>query len=166
MVVAACAVDRQAEKHLSRGRHDVVEPVVAKLLAIGRLVVPDAEPVVARRDERVIRWIGQFVAGQLLDHELVVGLVVIQRPDHIIAIPPGVRLVAVAFEGVRVGITNEIEPVTGPLLTVVRTGEQPIDHLLPGGSRVVGEEVIDFLLGRRQAGDAVGRPADQGRLVS
>ena len=78
MVMAAGAVDRQAEKHLPGGCHDVVEPVVAELLTIGRLVVPYAKPVVARRDEGVIRWIGQFVAGQLLEHELVVGLVVIQ----------------------------------------------------------------------------------------
>ena len=165
MVVAAGTVDRQAEKHLPRGRHDVVEPVVAELLAVGRLVVPDAEPVVARRDEGVTRGLGQFVTGQLLDYELVIGLVVIERPDDVIAIPPGMRLVAVAFEGVCVGIANQIEPVSSPLLAVMLAGKEAVNHLLPGVGRVVGEEVADFLLGRRQACHVVGRPADQGRLI-
>ena len=165
MVVAAGAVDRQAEKHLPGGCDDVVEPVVAKLLAVGRFVVPDTEPVVARRDKGVVRRLGQFVAGQLLDHELVVGLIVVERPDDVIAIPPGMRLVAVAFEGVCVGIANQIEPVSSPLLAVMLAGKEAVHHLLPRVGRVIGKEVADFLLGRRQACDVVGRPADQGRLI-
>ena len=75
------------------------------------------------------------------------------------------RLVAVALEGVGVGVTDEVEPVAGPLLAVVRRREQPIHHLLPGLRRVVGEEVADLLFGRWQAGHAVGRPSQERALV-
>ena len=131
VVVAPGAVDRQAKKHLPRGRDDVVEPVVAKLFAVGRLVVPHTQPVVAGGDQSVIGRVGEFIAGELFGHELVVRLVVVQRPNTIIAKPPGMGLVAIAFEGVGVGIPHEVEPVAGPPLTVVRAGEQPLDHSPP-----------------------------------
>ncbi len=48
VIVAAGAVDRQAEKHLAGRRDDVVELVVAGLLCVGRFVVPQAEPIESR----------------------------------------------------------------------------------------------------------------------
>ena len=71
------------------------------------------------------------------------------------------RLVTVALEGVGVGVADEVEPVASPLLAVVRRREQPVHHLFPGLRRIIGEEVTGFLLGRRQAGDAVGRPPQE-----
>ena len=75
------------------------------------------------------------------------------------------RLVTVALERVGVGIADEVEPVASPLLAVVRRREQPVHHLFPGLWRIIGEEVAGFLLGRRQAGDAVGRPPQERLLV-
>ena len=63
VVVAAGAANREAEERLARRGDDVVEPVIAGLLPVGGLVVPDAETVVARGDEVVGRRIRQFVAG-------------------------------------------------------------------------------------------------------
>ena len=74
VIVAAGAVDRQAEEDLAGGRDDVVEPVVAGLLAVGRLVVPDAQAVEAGGDERVGVAVGQLVAGELLADERSYGL--------------------------------------------------------------------------------------------
>jgi hypothetical protein len=53
VVVAAGAVDRHAEEAWPDGGDEVVEHVVAVLLAVGRVVVPDAEAVEAGRDDRV-----------------------------------------------------------------------------------------------------------------
>ena len=70
-----------------------------------------------------------LVTSQLLDQEPVVRLVVVQCVDHVIAIPPGVRLVAVALVAVGLGIAHQIEPVPRPALAVLRTGQQAVDHL-------------------------------------
>ena len=53
VVVAAGAVDRQAEERLPGGGDEVIEPVVPRLHAVGRLVVPEPEPVVAGGDQVV-----------------------------------------------------------------------------------------------------------------
>ena len=79
---------------------------------------------------------GQQVAGDLLDDELVEGLVAVERLHDPVAIfPDGARLI----EGVAVGIgvARQVEPVPAPALAVVRRGEQPIDHFLVGVRRVV-----------------------------
>ena len=53
VVVAAGAVDRQAEERLAGGGDEVIEPVVPRLHAVGRLVVPEPEPVEAGGDQVV-----------------------------------------------------------------------------------------------------------------
>ena len=53
VVVAASAVDRQAEERLPGGGDEVVEPVVPRLHAVGRFVVPEPEAVVAGGDQVV-----------------------------------------------------------------------------------------------------------------
>ena len=149
MVVAAGTVDGQAEKCLTGGGHNVIKLVVAVLQPVGRLVIPKPQPVIAGCNQAVGGRLGQFITGKLLNHELVIGLVVVEGPDHIVAIPPGVRLVAVPLKAVGVGIANQIEPVPGPLLTVVGRVKQPVDHPFPGSGRGVCEKFCQVLLRRR-----------------
>ena len=92
MVVAARAAERQAEKRLRGGAHDIVELIESIRLRIGRLVVPGAEPIEACGDQCLGIAVRQFVARQLLQNETIVGLVLIERADHVIAITPGMRL--------------------------------------------------------------------------
>ena len=66
VVVAAGAVHRHAEEDLRRRRDDVVEFVVAGLQRVGRLVVPQAEAVVAGGDDAVGVVAVELVAGELL----------------------------------------------------------------------------------------------------
>ena len=74
-------------------------------------------------DELVLRGIGQQIAGDLLDDELVVGQIAVERADDPIAIGPDEpRLVL--FVAVRIGIPSAIEPDAAPALAVVRRGEQ------------------------------------------
>ena len=106
---------------------------------------------------------GQQVAGELLDQELVVGHVAVERVDHPVAPRPllarQVLLVAVACRR-----SGRRRASAGPLLAVVRRREQPIDQLARTRRRRVRDERIDFLRRRRQA-DQVERKAG-GRSVA
>ena len=74
---------------------------------------------------------GQEIARNLLDDELVIRLVVVQRGDDPVAPSPlltwQVFLVAIA-----VGIARGIEPMATPLLAVVGRGQEAVDHSLHG----------------------------------
>ena len=58
-----------------------MEVVVDRLQRVGRLVVPDPEPVVAGRDDRLERRVVDLVAGELLDEEATERLVTVDRVD-------------------------------------------------------------------------------------
>ena len=64
----------------------------------------------------------------------------------------------------RLGVAHQVEPVPGPAFAVVRRGEQPIDDLLVGAGRFVGQKGIDLGRRRRQA-DQVERHAAQQRAL-
>ena len=118
VIVAAGAVDRRAEERLRRGRDDVVKLVEARLLLVRRLIVPEAETVVARRDDRVRGQRLELVTGDLLLNEPVVGLVRVEGADHVVAVAPSLRLRAIALVAVRLGVADEVEPVPPPFFAV------------------------------------------------
>ena len=126
---------------------DVVQAVVIGQQRIGRLVVPQAEAVIAGGDDAIGRHLVQLVAGQLLADELVVRLVGVERANDVVAIPPDERLGIVALEAVRLGIAHQVEPVPAPVLAVMPRGEQPIDDLFVSVGRVVGQERRNFARG-------------------
>ena len=77
-----------------------------------------------------MRWLlvalGQQVAGELLDRELVERHVVVQGFDDPIAIGPHLAL-AVDRVAVAVGIAGLVEPVAAPAFAVVGGGEELFD---------------------------------------
>ena len=71
----------------------------------------------------VLRRMRQQVAGDLLDDELVVGHVFVERVDDPVAIHPHEpRLVF--FETVRIGIAGRIEPDSAPAFAIMGRCEQ------------------------------------------
>ena len=70
---------------------------------------------------------GQQVAGELLEDELVVRLVGVERGDDVVAVAPGVAVGDVLVQAVGVGVAGHVEPVPAPALAVARRGEQPVD---------------------------------------
>src|SRR5262249_18560401 len=84
--------------------------------------------------------------------KLIVRLVFLKRPNHIVAIPPGVRQMSVIFKPFGLGETCDIEPMLSPPFTIVRTGQQPIDQPRPGIRRIIVDEVGTFLRTSRQSG--------------
>ena len=108
--------------------------------------------------------IGQQVAGDLLDGELIEGLVGVEGVDDIVAIGRGgAFLVAVVADGV--GIAHRIEPGHRHAFAEMGGGEQFVDDLTDSGLRVfrVGLLKCGHLRGRgRQAGDVEMETAQQG----
>src|SRR5205085_10063587 len=123
MVVATCAAYAETQKNVGSNIRDLVENIVPLRLNVALVVLVDAESIVSGRYDRV--WIAglQLIASDLLADETVVGFVIVQRTDDIVAIAPRIRAVGVRFITVGLRITNEIEPVARPMLAVARTGE-------------------------------------------
>jgi hypothetical protein len=80
-------------------------------------------PVEAGGDFLLERGVGQEIAGELLDGELVEGFVLVEGADHPVA--PRVQLaVAVHLVAVGVGVARGIEPVGGHAFAVMRRRKQ------------------------------------------
>ena len=179
VVVAAGAGDGQAEEALGRRVDALVDRVVVVVEALAH--GDEAERGEARV---VLGQVGQAVGRELLDDELVVRLVGVERVDDVVAVGPGVggavALGAAATQALGVGVTGGIEPVAGPALAVARRGEQAVDGAFEhqrggagglavadrqsvadhGGVEIAGEGV-GLGVGGRQAVEVVGEAAQQ-----
>ena len=105
-----------------------------------------------------------------MDDELVERQVAVERIDDPVAIAPGLGQLATGRAGlgvgvVVVGVAGHVEPVPRPALAVGRRGQEPIDDLLERLGRIVREERLDLLRGRRQAGQVERGAADPGPPV-
>src|SRR5262249_62198853 len=89
-----------------------------------------------------LRVVGiQFVAGELLAEESVVGLVVVEGVDDVVAVTPGEGAWVVRLEAVALGEAGEVEPERGPALAVLRRGRDPLNDPVVGvggGARGAG----------------------------
>ena len=108
----------------------------------------------------------QLVAGDLLLHEAVVGLVLVEATRSRNRDSARRWGGLVRFEAVALGVARQVQPVPRPALAVVRRGEQPVDDLLEGVRGLVGEERLDLFRRGRQAGQVERGAADQRDLVS
>ncbi len=107
----------------------------------------------------------EFVAGDGLFDEAVVGLVVVEALHHVVAVAPGVEEVRILLKAGRVAVAGEIEPVLAPLFAVAGRGEQLVDQLRVCIGAAVGEEGLDFVVRGRKAMQVEGGAADERRFV-
>ena len=121
--------------------------------------------MVASGDQIIGGRIGDLVAGELLKRKAIKRRVVVEGPDDVVTVAPGMGLVAVALEGVGLGIAHQIEPVPPPLLAVVGRGEEPVNDALPRPRRLVGEEGLHVGLRGGKAGQIVGAAPQERPLV-
>ena len=179
VIVAACAADREAEQ----GATDRVDHVgeVEVLKRGGRTVavaLADREKA-RRRDEvgvlaqlafaigarGVVVLLRDDVAGDLLPHELVKGLVAPEGVDDPVAILACLADGVVGAVAGRVGVARNVEPVTSPALTVRARFEKTIDERRERVRGIVGEVGADLFRRRRQPGEVEGDATDQCSLV-
>ena len=102
----------------------------------------------------------------MLRQEPVVGLVFVERPNHVVAIAPDPLVQEVAYQISRVvsliHVARSIEPVPAPPLAVVRGGQQAVNQPLVSIRSGVGYEFLDLLRGRGQAYQVVvGSPQER-----
>ena len=92
-----------------------------------------------------------MVRRDLLDQELVVGQVLIERADHVVPVGVGERIAPLLGKYITlgIGVAGYIQPVPSPAFAVVRRGQQAIDDFREGIGGAVGLKRGDFLKGRR-----------------
>jgi hypothetical protein len=108
MVVALGTAHRQPHKDRRRGGRDIVQDFLAALFEIGRVVFVWIQTVQAGGDQcpRITGF--QFVAGELLADETIVGKVVVESGDDVVAVLIGVRPVVVCLETIGFGIAHKV----------------------------------------------------------
>ena len=77
------------------------------------------QPIVTGGDELLRRGIGQQIARQLLDGELVEALVPIEGIDHVVAVRKD-ALILIAMKSNGIGEPRNIQPPHGHALSVMR----------------------------------------------
>ena len=164
MGMAAGAVECQAEEGLADDADHVFHLFFARdgtLRGIGLGIagpVPGAADEHARGDDAVAGHRLNDIAGELLLHEEIVGLVVVEASDDIVAVVPGTVARMVVFKPFALGVADDIEPVPPPAFAVVRRGEEIVDEAGPGGVRGIGHEGLDLFRARRQADEIDEQP--------
>ena len=107
----------------------------------------------------------QLIPGDLLLQEPVVGFVLVQGLDDVVAITPGVGEVLVGLVAAAVGVAHQVQPVSGPALTVAGRGQQVADENVVGVGRGVLQKTVHLFGRGRQAGQIESGSADQGPAV-
>ena len=113
--------------------------------------------------------IDQLVAGDLFEQKAVVGPIVVEGADHVVAVLPDAveRLDdgRVVVGPARVDVTGRVEPVAAPALAVMRRRQQPLDQAVKRVGSRVADEFVDLLRRRRQADQVERRAANQRRPI-
>ena len=165
VVVALGAAHGQPHKggpHRIDPIHHVLVKVLVRIgaaLVIGHVVAHEASGH-ALTDGRI----GQEIARQLLDGELIEGLVGIEGIDH--PVPPQPHEPdAIKVVSARVGVARQIKPVLTDSLSIMLRIHQTIDEALISIRTLVSEEGVDFLHSGRQTGEVEGDTALQANRV-
>ena len=103
----------------------------------------------------------QEIAGQLFEGELVVGHVIVERGDDPVTISPDGHAEGIGTVTFGIGITGEVEPLSGPAFAISRISQETIDEFFVSVGRFVVEEQIDFGLSGRQATEIEAEAADE-----
>jgi len=92
------------------------------------------------------------ITGEVFGQKLVVGHIVIECSDEIIAITPWVGESMVELVAPGFGVADQVEPMAGPSFTKGFGGEQFVNESAIGIGGFVGQEGLDVGRCWRQAG--------------
>jgi hypothetical protein len=101
-----------------------------------------AQPVVARCNFLLSRWVRKQIPCELFDGELIEWFVGVERRDHVL--PEGRDahfLIAVVSDGV--GIANQVQPPHGHALAKVRGGEESVYQPFVSTRRIIPQKLLD-----------------------
>ena len=169
MIVAPGAGDREPKESFADDVELVVDHVGLGFGGIGGAVENLSKPKEIggqRRFENGAVFgetrVRKKIAGDVFADKGVVGKILIESADDVVAVLPGVELVVVVFVAIGFGEANEIEPVAAPSFAVVRGGEEAIDDAGVGCWRAIGFEGGDLRGGGRKAGEIERNAAQPG----
>src|SRR5439155_15581534 len=99
-----------------------------------------------RRQRPLVVFQFQPIRGDLLNQELIVRQIVIERADDPVAISVGERVSPLFLENVslRIRIASYIEPVSSLALAIMRRRKQSIDQLLKRVGGTIVDEIFDL----------------------
>ena len=161
VVVAPRAAEGKSEERLTDMVSDIVEEQLARH---GRdshaRVLPRAAPQEAGRDDR-LRIVGkQFVSRDLLEHEAVERLVLVEAANHVVAIAPRIGSLEVVGIARSVRVARHVQPMPSPPLAVARGIEQALHQVLVSRLAVVRYELFHLRRSRGQAREVERDAAD------
>ena len=160
------ARERDAEPDGAERAHAVHDGLGAVFLLIhAALFVREGLAKKTGGDFLFERGVGQEIAGELFNRELIEGLVAIERADDPVAIHVGEGARGIFFVTVAVGVVREIEPVTRPVLAKMWRGKQTLDEIFVGAGRGVGEEFSNLFGRGREAGEVEAEAANERGFV-
>ena len=171
VIVAAGAVDGEAEERLADGADDVLQFVLpddgfhrgALLLLADFVVRPGDEEAGGDQGVGVVRV--QGVAGELQPRELVVGEVLVEGVDDPVAVAPGVGAELVPLEALALAVTGDVEPVARPAFAEVLRRKELLDGGCVRGIGSVLFEPCDVVEFGREADEVEGDASQQGARV-
>jgi hypothetical protein len=164
VVVAARAPDRQPEKSSAHRVRDFVQVVLPALLRHHVVGLVRSEAEEARGDEPIGAGV-DLIARDLLAKELVEGFVGVEGSQDVVSVAPQRETLGVDRKAVRVGITDDVEPVAPPPRAVFRRLEEAVRGAR-AGRRVaapIGEQRLDVFGPRGQTEQIEARSAEPGR---
>ena len=153
VVVAAGATQGHAQEDRTGGADHVVEDIPAPL----RTSVPlHRNPLVEEPGSQLglVPVVAIGFAGDLFLDESIVGAILVESPDHVVAVSPQMGAGIVGRLSPGVGVANQVQPVPAPADAVIVTGKQPLDLPAIGlGGRIL-EKAFGFLRSGRQSDQA------------
>ena len=152
VIVAARASAREPEKCLGQNVNLIVHFVRTGFHRVRRAVQHLAKPVEPCAQRRfpvcaigAQAFLRQQIAGDVFFDKLIVGNVLVEGPNDVIAIPPGVELVIVEFVPIGFRKAHQVQPVTCPSFAIVRRSQKPIHDALLGQRGCIRNEGLDLL---------------------
>ena len=161
VVVAAGAPQGQPHPHRAGRRHAIYHVLDQELLGDDAALAVLAVVAVEGGGDLLLQGrVGEHVAGDLLDGELIERHVVVVGVDHPVAVAPhlprGVGLIPA-----RVGVAGPVQPLGGHPLAVSLRLEHAVDVPLESVGRVVAENRGDIAVRRREPGQIERDAAEQ-----
>src|SRR6202011_3427957 len=130
MIVAARATEGHAEHRRADDVSHLGKYFVAAAgdLLVSGVLAQRSQAVEAGGDQVFILLRRDLVAGELLEQEAVVGLVIVEGADDVISITPSLGAVRVVLETIGLGKADDIQPVLAPTLPIMRACQEALDQ--------------------------------------
>ena len=135
VIVASRTADRQAEPNGAGGVNPVFGVHHEDFLGDGAaFACGDVAAVESGGDLLFLGGVGKQVAGNLLDGELVEGLIAVEGADDPVAVGPHLAVIVVV-QAVGIGVAGGVEPIACTVLAVGLAAHQGVDEIAVGIGR-------------------------------